>query len=297
MSNLTPEKRVDKNGRLVTKHVKTGAVPGANMSSVPAPSLPETKRKSDPLALLAPVRGVLSQSGIKACSKFLRECKDSTRAVATDAVDDKKPFTSEIMGLAVTKVNEGFLLVVASSSREWSSIAKYKMGDSEYLKSGEASNMIGKMWDAYSAMTTYNTTNLYRTLSHEAAEDFNPEESIESFRMEYLGQQLELDTHTRTKREYYRSVETLNNDIDGVIDAMPILMGINKNLVVTDQYGYEVGNSLNAEQIMSVVQMSKDYPERIDSLVGFIKQRHTYDEDAVREFLETDATALSSGIL
>jgi hypothetical protein len=35
----------------------------------------------------------------------------------------------------------------------------------------------------------------------------------------------------------------------------------------------------------------------MSSLVDFIKQRHTYDVDAVREFLETDATALSSGIL
>lgn len=292
-----PEKRVDKNGRLVTKHVKNGAVTGANMTSVPAPSLSASKRTPPHLALLAPVRDIISQSGFKMCSKLLKEYDESTLAAATDAVDNEKPFTSEIIGLAAVKANEGFLLMVASSSRVWSSIAEYKMGDSENLKSADASSMIGKMWDAYSSMTTHDTTRLYSKLSSLSAEDFNPEESIESFRMEYLGQQLELDTHTRTKREYYRSVETLNNDIDGVIDALPILMSINKNLIVMDQNGYEVGNTLNADQVMSVVQMSKDYPERIASLVGFIEQRHTFDETAVREFLGTDASALSNGVL
>jgi hypothetical protein len=74
-------------------------------------------------------------------------------------------------------------------------------------------------------------------------------------------------------------------------------MGINKGLILMDRDGYEVGTSLKPDQVMSVVQMSKTYPERMSSLVDFIKQRHTYDDNAVREFLETDATALSSGIL
>lgn len=46
MSNLIPEKRLDKNGVLTTKHVRAGAKPSAIKSALPAPSLTQPQQAS-----------------------------------------------------------------------------------------------------------------------------------------------------------------------------------------------------------------------------------------------------------
>lgn len=298
MSNLIPEKRVDKNGRLVTKHIKAGDAAGTNMSSVPAPSLPENQRERQVSLIAEPLRKERNKGTFSSCSKLLRTYQDTTLSAASYEIENGTPFASEIIAKAVVKRNEGFLLLVASSSRVWSGVVESRLNkETGSLDDTIAHSIVGKMWDAYEDMTDNDTTVLYETLDHVAAEDFSPEESIETFQLEYLGKVLELDIHTRTKRDYYRNIEKLGEDIEGVGAAMPVLMGINKGLILMDRDGYDVSTSLKSDQVMSVVQLSKTYPERMSSLVDFIKQRHTYDDDAVREFLETDATALSSGIL
>lgn len=296
MSNLIPEKRMDKNGRLVTKHVKPGTAPVLGNMTVPAPSLPDP-RSTHIAAILEPTRSTVTRSGLQHLTKYLEACQSSTLAAAAEAVGSSdEPLVGQVISDAVYKRNEGFLLLVASSKRAWSPVASSRSESGE-LSEGELSHFSSTLWGVYTGMTPYETHDLYASLGSRDAKNFDAEDSIESFTMEFLGKKLDLDLHSHTSRGYYRSLEVLSADLDGVSDAMPLLMKMNRKLYTMDRDGNEVGQSLTSDQVMSVVRLSKRYPERAKSLIEFVRQRNTFDEGPAEEFLKSSATSLSSGLL
>jgi len=298
MHNLTPEKRLDKNGRLVTKHVKTNTGSSLSNMSVPAPSLPVDPRAKNIAMIVEPLRAHSTRVGLAQFSMYLESCQSQTLEAAAEAISsNSEAFVSQVVSEATRKRNEGFLLLVASSANVWTAVASWKADGDGTLSEGAVSDVTNTMWDVYKKMTPYDDMyTLYASLSSRDAEDFNVEESIESFKLEYLGDRLGIGYHTRMNRDYYRKLELLSNDLDGVGEAMHMLLEINKSLYVLED-GHSVDTVLTSEQVMSIVGLSKKYPERIGSLVDFIKKRNSYDGDAAEAFLKADAASLSSGIL
>lgn len=287
---------MDKNGRLVTKHVKPGTAPTLGSMTVPAPSL-QDPRSAHIAAILEPVRNGFNRVGLQYLTKYLGTCQSSTLAAAAEAVrSSDELFTAQVISDAVRQRNEGFLLLVASSKRAWSPVASSRSENGE-LSEGDLSHLSATLWSTYTGMTRHETHDLYASLDSSDARDFDPEESVETFTMEYLGKTLDLDHHSRSSRAYYRSLEALSADLDGVSDAMPLLMKINKNLFTIDRDGYEVGQSLTSDKVMSIVKLSKKYPENADNLIEFVRQRNSFDEAPAEEFLKSSATSLSSGLL
>lgn len=296
MSNLIPEKRMDKNGRLVTKHVKTGTSPTLGSMTVPAPSLPDP-RSAHIATILEPMGKMFTRNGLQHLTKYLESCQSSTLAATAGALESaEEAFAGQVISEAVRKRNEGFLLLVASSKRAWSPVAAEQSEEGE-LREGVLDHFSSTLWSIYTGMTPYEAHDLYASLDSSDAANFDAEDSIESFTLEFLGKKLDLDLHSHTSRAYYRSLEALNADLDGVSDAMPMLLKMNRKLYTMDRDGNEVGQSLTSDQVMSVVRLSKKYPERADSLLEFVRQRNSFDEAPAEEFLKSPATSLSSGLL
>lgn len=286
MSNLIPEKRMDKNGKLVTKHVKAGHTGDNGGRSVPAPSLTQNRRRDQIHAL---VRSI-SFTSIRQYETFLTDCRDSTLDTLTAITAHPNGKYSTMVGNAILRKNEGFLALLGASQETWGSVL-------ESTSMGDLDRISNILWTTYTELDPYGDHSRYAHLDRSRAEDFDQEGLLEAFRPEFLGSMLELNFHSPIKYAYHKSLVRIENEMDEVTEIMPLLLKINSKLSVIDKYGDETRDSLTVDQVLAVVQMKKDYPDRVSLLEDFAKQRRSFDEEAARAFLATEAIALGSGIL
>jgi hypothetical protein len=95
-SNLIPVQRVDKNGRTVTRHVRSASTPKASLASIPAPSItPERQKKLD-IAKESIRAGILSshqKSRIdEALATFSNEELDDIHTLMWEGERKDRPF-------------------------------------------------------------------------------------------------------------------------------------------------------------------------------------------------------------
>lgn len=284
MNNLKPEIRVDKNGRLVTRHVKTDGGCGSSASRFAPPALKD-HRELHIAAIVEHLEQNASTNAVAACRAFLEGCHSSTLEVAATAANT--PETQGVISDVARRRNEHFLAVVSSAADIWSPLAKDMAGDS----SGQSLRSLSEMMFGVHR----NLNNLPLKASGVSPEQL--ESDAEAFRFEFLGNALGLEKHARTYYDYYRSLAALETEKEAIAVMLPDLMDVNESLSVLDKNGNHVINPLKTKEILPLVRMAKGNPDRAPAIFEFIKERHAFDENAVNEFLRSDQSPLTRGIL
>lgn len=113
MTSLTPEQRVDKNGRLVTRHVRNGVSSAPSLAGIPAPSLPATRAKKAPTPktvqkLHSDIHSFYADERLKAVFKygaFHFTCSDA-EAYEVMSVTDSSHTALRLLGAGVRSKQE-----------------------------------------------------------------------------------------------------------------------------------------------------------------------------------------------
>lgn len=294
MRKLIPENLRDNNGRLVTPHVNTDG--GSDVRApLPAVSTP----KDAAIAMIVKVlRDNFAGKIVMECRNYLEDCRESTLVMVSEAIRGLDSTVKlQVISMAARKKHEDFLRTVATSASAWSPLASSLTASDGEIPFGPLSDLDREMFALYKDMFTPDPLTDHAAVRF-ARMDFGiEEENSESFVLELLGSKLRLSAHHSTNRAYYRDLELLDADREGVAVILPELLKINSSMDVRDKYGNVVITPLTAGEVMAVVGLSREYPGRIKETTEFITERKAFDEQVVREFLAAERTPLTRGVL
>ena len=288
---------MDRNGRIVTRHVKPDTGSGSKALNTPPPAL-LSQREMNIGLLLTPLTERASNSQVAAYRYFLNGCSESTLESAANAVmNGDDVIEAQVIAEVIRKRDEDFLLSVAASYPHWAAMAESFAGEDNEIPGNDLQNfahdLFGVQRNMFMDNASYSSSDLYPSKPSPLDHD----ELAESFGLEFFGRQLMLASHSRTIRDYYRKLDLLSQDMSGVAATLPKLMEMNESKAVMNKHGKAVARPLTADEVMTIVGLSREYPGSIDGITAFVCERKSFDESAVREFLTSDQTPLTRGIL
>ena len=284
MANLIPELRFDKNGRIVTRHVKADINSALRSAKLSAPVL--SKPEDLHIAILMePLIGDETSGTLSHIRTFLQGCTTQTLERAATAANS--PATQGIMAEVVRRCNPHLLAVVAGSSSIWNSMVD------EIVQEG--SRYEANMFSEY-LYTTHRAMAEAKGTSDKISDD-QYESDVTAFSMEFIGKSLGYDNGTRNYYGYYSMLAAIESEREAVASILPSLRSITDNRSVLDKNGTPIVQHLETQEIMALVKFSKEHPDRMDDLVEFMKDRKVIDDATISDFAVAPAAALTKGIL
>lgn len=285
MNNLQPEIRVDKNGKLVTRHVKTASSSPAAASRFAPPTVVNPKHAHID-RIMEPLLDGESNSTVSATLSFLHNCPDHIVERAAAAADS--PTAQGVIAEVLLRRNQSYLALVVGSVSTWLPAAQ---------------DFAAHAGDKYGMNQFANGLfSIYRGISDTPASgdsmtDVEYEVDVRSFRMEFIGRALGFDQNARTHYDYYSRIAAIEPEHEAIAEILPTLKDITERMSVKDKYGNLVPRPLKPEEVLMIVDFAKDEPERFDAFVDFIKERRTVSQDIIREFKSASPSPLTRGLL
>ena len=287
-SPLTAQVRPDKNGKLVTRHVKTDAAAGRTAPSMPAPKLTAPKDETvsreelvDEVANIIatppenPTRYTRTPSA-RSVTESLRDFKDEAtiKAVGDAMTDpDANPYLKSLIASSFYNEDpnlEGYLKAVISVSEIHATIEHY----GSQLPSGLMSD----------------TSNLFGSMGFKERE-FKGEvtdEHVGYFQATLIANKLGIQPGGYPiKNIYYRQIEMIKADLDRIVPALPVLVPV----LSRDYYRESYDDIAN---VMERIEASGHAPKDIGDVMI---ERQTQDLDLVEEILGNGVKPMSSGVL
>lgn len=300
MTNLIPQKRSDKNGRLVTRHVKIDASSAAGVASLPAPKVGATAAPSSAPAitdlsdaeLFDDISRNLSAAGFALTYSHM-ELIEGTKALKgrrsllealheeTQGID-KKGAESLIGDFAVYRhtrhdSNSSCLELAARA---------YKFA----RKVDDATPVTGNPDDEFFYQ---NKIGLFakQFFSSDITNGSDPDDATE-LEGAYLLERLDLNYPGKfnTEGSYYRTLHKLKDRRDELEDYLPLLIAARmvdhkSNTTVEDIF--ELAGKL--AEVCPV--------EKVDAVTQVVMERRIFSIDLVQKLADSDATSLNSGVL
>lgn len=286
-SPLTPQIRPDKNGKLVTRHVKTDAAAGRTAAAMPAPKLAPADSKDTRKQLINEVAEIIASppanptrftktNSLQSVKRDLEEFKDESfvRALG-DALSD--PERSRYLKALVDSAfyhdednRENYLKAVLSVDQMFVTIEKYG-GQLPFAMSSDTSNLFSSMGFK----------------SHEFREEIT-DEHISYFQSTLIAQKLGIQpSGFPVKNIYYKQVELIRENLDAIVPALPVL-------VRTIGSDYSKQTFADIAEVLERIEESVNSP---DDIADVMVERQTKDFDLVNEVLNNGVKAVSSGVL
>lgn len=286
-SSLTPQVRPDKNGKLVTRHIKTDAAAGRTGLVMPAPTLAAPVKKVNREELINEVAEIVAAPpanptrytktpSLKSVTSSLSEFKDeATIASIGDALNDPEssPFLHSLITSSFYYAEpnlEGFLKAAISVDRMYATIEHYGNQLPSALNS-DVSNLFSQMGFK--------------------ERDFKGEvtdEHIGYFQATLIANKLGI--HERgfpVKNTYYRQIEMIRENMERIVPALPVLVRVMGRDVYKDKYA-------DIENVLQYVDASGHAPKDIGDVM---LERNTHDFALVKEVLDNGVRSMSSGVL
>jgi len=300
MSNLVPEKRVNKNGVAVIKHVRA-AGDTLSKSLLPAPMLPAV---AEPVAV----------SSRAPTAYDLRERLEARFAETTTGANDVPTFGYEMPHIdkfpdSVRRDIYDFL--ESASASDCHRIKSFFSRDydnpnifSAFVNTIDDVRWIETCRDEHAAQqSAQNLINLVSKLGLNRSKTTIGQYHFDVIKSEHIASilQLSIDDFS-VHHEYYREIETIRTNLDTIIPALPVVFA----LAVSQEDDYMSSNSphpkgkyrpMTGEQVVEVASYAQNHPDHTEVLIATIKERGEFNPELMDAILEGGATAVASGTL
>jgi len=270
MSNLVPEKRLNKHGVLVTKHVRAENTQGTLSAPLPAPSVSTPLTTKD-----AAISEILKNFADSYSGDSLTERTVAWQEILEGGLPSLSAEVVESYREAIVDNDnmEGFeeLLISVLQHENSSSEAGYILFVAQQVRDQE----VEWVEDGLGTYTYYRFSKIANGLkSMSEGFTFDVPSNIYDADEQQLSAIAALVKVTST-------VHSLNGD-----------WGL--TFLYDDETGDETGYTLDN---VALIELVAEYPERADQIGELIYDRETTDGDAIRTILESGHTSLSEGAL
>lgn len=286
-SALTPEKRPDKNGKLVTRHVKTGGSDSASGRSIPAPST------------------VLKEKTVEqTASELLDVLENGTGNAKLDSAY-RKWYLGELKNLPSTNALDLAMECVSTPvGAEWVP-AFIKEATNRNMEGHELDRLLTVYFSGveihekmreYSPIYGYSNaeqtlTAMYTTMGFAKMKEYDG--SLTDDHIKYVKSQVVLEmsgvkSHNfALPHEYYGILSKVKDNID-LIERNAVVLSASE----VNKYDTHFGDEM--VRISSAVDESGYDPEDV---AKFMKERDIRNAERALEMMSTSAQSLSSGVL
>lgn len=298
MSNLIPQQRADKNGKLVTRHVKVGDSSSQTPSPFPAPELTPIDRyfaqeKAEMDALLRTVGENFGKANMPLTYSHL-ELLEGTKA---------HPASMSLLE-ALAEATDG--IDESGASALLGGFSDYQSGKHEYHVAclelaARAYKFCRKVDDSipHSAdpRDTYFLSGSLGTFAKDFFEDNKPShasdpDDVADFEGAYFLDRLDLNDKGRfnTEGAYFRALRTLKERRDDIIGYMPLLIAA--RMISSRDYMY-------LSDILDLMDYLKTIcpPEKSASVAAECVKRRVFDVDTIEQIAKSDTAPLIGGVL
>jgi hypothetical protein len=304
MSVLVPEQRPDKNGHLVTRHVRADKPSGVNASSIPAPLLatpPAPARREykelEHGELVALTEERFSELGITMepnLSKILRQISYYNGSCA-DAAEAFYNLLPDIDAQGVESLTDGISAMRLSDSNfsPGPEAEVFSMAVKAYAFSREVDDAT---LPVPNALVT-KKTGIYRTaikLFWDKKRISSTPENTADLEAHYFMQSLGLSADSfPSAGDYYRGINKLNEQRDELKPYLPLLIAL--NTAFTNGKGFYFNDDY---YLWENIEMVKQYPvDRIEAIARETIRRGGFDESFAEEVANSNADTLNEGLL
>lgn len=299
MTNLVPEQRFDKNGRLVTRHIRSTKDILFGKSGMPAPvphSYDATTAINDYVQVLSDFG--IDSSDITEMASGIRRVNEETRILVTAALHEC-PDTVALLALshALATKDEQYIRSITLSLEYCSGYAR-AIADRDSRGATDPARSYRNVFDSFHS--------LHKSMNRSSApfevSSYNPERDkyiADTFKAEHLTDHMNTARKVPLKFELYKHISMLFDNMDAVEKASYACVEVKtalrhyalKNKKSTDAI------SLDAHDVLAIAAIASDYPHANDKLYDAIIDHGSFDPDRIKLALENDASALIQGVL
>lgn len=275
MSNpLVPESRINKNGVPVIKHVRASGS-AASTSKVPPPtvsaSAPKVPRGKDICEVLQKASGPHgSNFGVGNMDK-VNELSDERRTKLMEMVQSEDKDAVKILGLSIQYDGSQLLEAVMEVHEFALKVFRAKDESASVIRTHKAIESIFRGENNYGYEMGLDEENVNDIKSKLLTKVLGIEGSYA------LEQMLDPDDYALE----------LSEDLDLLEPALPAIMALK-------QVGHRAPTT---GMLLDLAELVSEHPGRVDDIASTILSRNSGDLEMLRDVLESDAFALSDGVL
>jgi hypothetical protein len=298
MNHLTPEKRLDRNGRWVTKHVRDASLPSRS-GSIPTP----TVHHYDKTTAVEHFKSVMDERGagsgdLKGITAGLRRVNEETRIIVMTALEENTDLRATYSLCFALQTNDEQFIRSASISAEF--IADYLAAVLRRERDGSlspANNALALLRDMHRSHRQMVLGGEFEVSDYDSERD---QSIAAAFKAQCLAEHLDLEKKLPAKFEYYRHFNTLVDNMEFIEDAVHGIVDVTTACRHwAAQNGKRSGSvSFDTNDALAIAEIVRDYPNADDLLYDIIVERGKFDPETVRLSLSEDtAPSLARGVL
>jgi hypothetical protein len=296
MSNLIPEQRFDKNGRLVTRHVRSTAPLLFGKSGIPSPKAHHyhaTTAVEEYMETLAE-RGAES-GNIPAIADALAAVNEETRILVMTALHDHTDTNSTLMlSYALTTKDEQFIRSVSLSLGYCSNYVR-TVASRENVDPKQYKSILGGLHHSHNGIVQMSSKGM-PLAEYDHARD---EMIATAFKVEHIAQWTSMSRKVQLKFEYYKHLSLLADNMEEVEAATPAiveLVAARRHHAIAHKESTDA-LALDAHDLMSIAAIVSDYPHAENRIYDIVIDHGSFDPDRIRLALESGSPVLVQGVL
>jgi hypothetical protein len=279
MSNLRAEQRPDKNGKIVTRHVRNGDAV-KRISSLPAPS-PVTAPKRDALSVIGDALGQkLDTETAEGLTEYMKMKAPVTQQIVADALErcENDDEFNAIVKVVNKAIDPGFLQLATVDIKFLLQLSEHITDDDPEYPTRRASGIMESTF-----------TNKFR--SRRAGMEHDHTKHITMYQSAVLARALRVDGNVGSDFEAFDQYQHISENMEPL---MRNLSTCKKAVEMLDELSGR--NRPTSEEALAVARVLDDFPGSDEALLLFIEDREMFDEGQMRESLSV-GTTLSRGAL
>lgn len=282
---LTPQVRPDRNGKMVTRHVKTDAVPTQSKTLPPPPSLSALSKQpmtSEDIIHDAMMLHFPEEEVEDLISYFMRKSPVVLDALARELSDasDSDRFHAAIT--VVTEINDPVLCVLALHDTDFIvDLAKPPYGSPADATIKYRESAVSSMRQAYSEHFVRNAMD---------PETMDVESYSRFLRAATITQVLALDSQVPTSMDAHKQREHVADNMSTFSRHYPSLVRIVQATNLS-------GANMDSRVMLDVCSVLDENPGANDILVSYINDRKRFVMEEFKLLLDGPSRSLSSGSL
>jgi hypothetical protein len=281
MSNLRAEQRPDKNGKIVTRHVRhDDAV--KRVASLPAPS-PVTAPKRDALTIIGDALGQkLDAETVEGLTGYMDMKAPVTQQIVADALErceNDEEFNAIVK--AINKaIDPGFLQLATADIKFLLRLSEHITDDDPEYPTRRASGIMESTF-----------TNKFRSRGSRAGMEHDHTKHLKMYQSAVLARALRVDGNVGSDFEAFDQYQHISENMEPL---MRNLSTCKKAVEMLDELSGM--NRPTSEEALAVARVLDDFPGSDEAVLLFIEDREMFDEGQLRESLSV-GTTLSRGAL
>lgn len=304
MSNLIPEKRVNKNGVAVTKHVRP-ATTSSSKTALPAPAL---SGSASTVIQTAPVP--TAANIIERMWERKKELSDSPRRQPSFGYE--QPFIDKFPDELRQGIHDFIKTANTAATSEIERLITYHSDEPNRFSA--FINTIDDVWKIDHVRGEYDVrrscdtiTRLYDDLGLVKFRGEVSEYHFSVIKAEHVASALRFARKNYSlPHEYYREIDVIRQNIDTIIPAISVLIATENSRV--SAYVDRISDStlprpddayrhMTGDELVGVAEYMQQHPERTEMVVATIKERGDFDRELIDTMVASGASAVASGTL